>query len=90
MESTRKDDSQNPGELLSSMFAHEIANSLHGLSALVCSMERHFHKTGDVDKSTGELLRLITEEINRLTLLLEDFPLLGFLAWIFSPPLWPP
>ena len=69
----KEEQPQTSGELLSSVFAHEIANSLHGISALVCSMELHFHKTGHVDKPTGELLRLITEEIARLTLLLEDF-----------------
>jgi two-component system sensor histidine kinase HydH len=36
-------------------------------------MEQHLYETGHVDKPTGESLRLVTAEIKRLTLLLEDF-----------------
>ena len=65
--------SQDPGQLLCSVFAHEIANSLQVVSAVAGSMERHLCKIGRVDTPTGQSLRLIAEEIDRLTLLLNDF-----------------
>ena len=74
MEDSRpKENLQDPGELLCSVFVHEIANSLHSISAVASFMEQHLYKTDHIDKPTGESLRLVTEEIKRLTLLLEDF-----------------
>lgn len=72
-EARRKEDSPDRGDLLCSVFAHEIANSLHSISAVANFMEQHLYETGHVDEPTGESLRIVTEEIKRLTLLLEDF-----------------
>jgi signal transduction histidine kinase len=72
-ESRQKECSRNPGDLLCSVFVHEVANSLQIISAVVDSMEQDFYKDGRGDKTTGESLRLVTEEIDRLSLLLKDF-----------------
>jgi len=72
-EALRKENSQDPAELLCSVFTHEMANSLHNLSSVITVMQQRLHQNGHVDQPTGDSLRLLTEEINRLVLLLQDF-----------------
>lgn len=72
-QSQLKECSDDSSDLTCSVFAHEIGNSLHGISAVTDCMERHLYQIGHADKATGELLRLVTQEIDRMTLLLEDF-----------------
>jgi nitrogen-specific signal transduction histidine kinase len=67
-EARQEESSQDPGKLLCSVFAHEIANSLHGIFAVAGCMERHLYEIGHIDMPTGESLRLVKEEINRLAL----------------------
>ena len=74
MQSQLKEEcSRQSGDLTCSVFAHEVANSLHCISAVTSCMRRHLYQTGRVDPLTGESLRLVTQEIERLTLLLADF-----------------
>lgn len=72
-EPLRKENSQHPGELLCSVFTHEMANSLHNLWSVITVMQQRLHQNGHFDQPTGDSLRLLTEEINRLVLLLQDF-----------------
>ena len=69
----RKENSQGPAELLGSVFTHEMANSLHNLWSVITVMQQRLQQNGHVDQPTGDSLRLLTEEINRLVLLLQDF-----------------
>lgn len=80
-----KERSHDSSDLTCSVFAHEIGNSLHGISAVASCMERHLYETGRVDKATGELLRLVTQEIDRMTLLLEDFRSCQFFSLDLRP-----
>jgi signal transduction histidine kinase len=59
---------------LSAVLAHEIANPLNAISAAVHLIEQYFYeKEGPVDQTIVDLLRLVAGEINRLTLLLNEF-----------------
>ena len=72
-EALRKENSQDPAELLCSVFTHEMANSLHNLLSVITVMQQRVHQNGHVDQPTDDSLRLLTEEINRLVVLLQDF-----------------
>ena len=76
---------EDSSDLTCSVFAHEVANSLHAISAVASSMQRHLYETGRVDKATGELLRLVTQEIDRMTLLLKDFRSFQFFSLDLRP-----
>lgn len=69
----RKEKWQDPGKLLHSMFTHEMANSLQNLWSVITVMQQRLHQNGHADQPTSDLLRILTEEINRLVLLLQDF-----------------
>jgi len=59
---------------LPAVLGHEIANPLNNISAAVQLVGETLHAQHDPgNESTCELLRLVTEEINRLTLLLDNF-----------------
>jgi signal transduction histidine kinase len=59
---------------LSAVLGHEMANPLNNISAAVQLLGEKLHAKHDpADEFTCELLRLVTEEINRLTLLLDNF-----------------
>jgi signal transduction histidine kinase len=73
MESSRNQCSENPGDLLCSVFVHEVANSLQIISAAVSLMERDFCKACCGDNTGVESVRLVMKEIDRLSLLLSDF-----------------
>lgn len=64
---------KSSGELLFSVFTHEIANSLQDICSLVTVMQQHLHQNGRVDPPVGDALRLVSEEVKRLALLLEEF-----------------
>jgi two-component system, NtrC family, sensor histidine kinase HydH len=71
---------------LSAVLGHEIANPLNNISAAVQLLEHYLHEKDDrVDEPMCELLRLITEEINRLTLLLENFRSLKLFSLELQP-----
>jgi signal transduction histidine kinase len=76
---------EDSSDLTCSVFAHEVANSLHAISAVASSMQRHLYETGRVDKATGELLRLVTQEIDRMTLLLKNFRSFQFFSLDLRP-----
>lgn len=71
--SFREEYPQDPAELLCSVFTHEVANSLHLICSLLGVMGECLKKNGHVDQPVGNSLRLMTQEMNRLVLLLEDF-----------------
>ena len=59
---------------LFAVLTHAIANPLNNISVAVQLMDQSLHDRHDrIDEPISELLRLPTEEINRLTLLLENF-----------------
>jgi signal transduction histidine kinase len=68
-----KENSQDPGELLCSVLTHEMANSLHDICSVINVVQEHMHRNGHVDQPTDASLRLVTDEINRLVLMLQDF-----------------
>ena len=57
---------------LSAALAHEIANPLGNISAAVQLLEEHLCEQR-LNEATSDLLRLTKEEIDRLTLLLDNF-----------------
>ena len=57
---------------LSAVLAHEIANPLSNISAAVHLLEQYLCEQ-HLNDATSELLRLTKEEIDRLTLLLDNF-----------------
>ena len=69
-ESCVREDLQDPGQLLCSVFAHEVANSLHVVLAQWSDVSI---KLAALIRERAKSLRLITEGIDRLTLLLKDF-----------------
>lgn len=69
----RKEHTHDPGELLCSMFTHEMANSLHNLWSVITVIQQRLHQNGHVEQPTSDSLKIVIEEINRLVLLLEDF-----------------
>ena len=59
---------------LGAVLAHEIATPLSAISAAIQLIEQHlYEKESHVDQTIVDLLRLVAEEINRLTLLLDEF-----------------
>ena len=55
------------------MLTHEFANSLHDLSSVVNVLQQSLHQNSQTERLLEDSLRLVSEEINRLVLLLEDF-----------------
>jgi signal transduction histidine kinase len=76
-EGSRKSLLHEPAGRIDDLFAvltHEIANPLNNISAAVQLMDEYLHDSENrVNEAFSELLRLLTEEVKRLTLLLEDF-----------------
>ena len=71
---------------LSAVMAHEIANPLHNIAAAIQLLEEHLiAKERLVDEATTDLLRLVTEEISRLVLLLDNFRSLNFFSVNLRP-----
>ena len=59
---------------LSALLVHEIANPINNISAALYLMEEYFiEKEQPVGEPVGGLLKLLREEIRRVTLLLSSF-----------------
>ena len=63
-----------PADKLFAVLAHEIANPLDNVSAGVRLLDQSLHETyGPMGEPIDKLLRLVTDEINHLTVLLINF-----------------